>query len=78
MDKTKDAIEILKTYNQDHIIRLLDKLEGEKKQELIDQIMKIDFNQIHELYEKTKKEIEIKENKIESIKYVDKSKLTKK
>ena len=65
MDKTKDAIEILKTYNQDHIIRLLDKLEGEKKQELIDQIMKIDFNQIHELYENTKKEIEIKENKIE-------------
>ena len=77
MDKTKDAIEILKTYNQDHIIRLLDKLEGEKKQELIDQIMKIDFNQIHELYENTKKEIEIKENKIEAIKYVDKSKLTK-
>ena len=77
MDKTKDAIEMLKTYNQDHIIRLLDKLEGEKKQELIDQIMKIDFNQIHELYENTKKEIEIKENKIESIKYVDKSKLTK-
>ena len=77
MDKTKDAIEILKTYNQDHIIKLLDKLEGEKKQELIDQIMKIDFNQIHELYENTKKEIEIKENKIEAIKYVDKSKLTK-
>ena len=77
MDKTKDAIEILKTYNQDHIIRLLDKLEGEKKQELIDQIMRIDFNQIHELYENTKKEIEIKENKIEAIKYVDKSKLTK-
>ena len=39
--------------------------------------MKIDFNQIHELYENTKKEIEIKENKIEAIKYVDKSKLTK-
>ena len=77
MDKTKDAIEILKTYNQDHIIKLLDKLEGEKKQELIDQIMRIDFNQIHELYENTKKEIEIKENKIEAIKYVDKSKLTK-
>ncbi len=77
MDKTKDAIEILKTYNQDHIIRLLDNLEGEKKQELIDQIMRIDFNQIHELYENTKKEIEIKENKIEAIKYVDKSKLTK-
>lgn len=65
MDKAKDAIEILKTYNQDHIIKLLNKLEGKKKQELIEQIMKIDFQQIHELYENTKKEIEIKENKID-------------
>ena len=39
--------------------------------------MKIDFQQIHELYENTKKEIEIKENKIESIDYLDKSKLSK-
>ena len=77
MDKAKDAIEILKTYNQDHIIKLLNKLEGKKKQELIEQIMKIDFQQIHELYENTKKEIEIKENKIESIEYLDKSKLSK-
>ena len=77
MDKAKDAIEILKTYNQDHIIKLLNKLEGKKKQELIEQIMKIDFQQIHELYENTKKEIEIKENKIESIDYLDKSKLSK-
>ena len=77
MDKAKDAIEILKTYNQDHIIKILNKLEGKKKQELIEQIMKIDFQQIHELYENTKKEIEIKENKIESIDYLDKSKLSK-
>ena len=77
MDKAKDTIEILKTYNQDHIIKLLNKLEGKKKQELIEQIMKIDFQQIHELYENTKKEIEIKENKIESIDYLDKSKLSK-
>ena len=77
MDKAKDAIEILKTYNQDHIIKLLNKLEGKKKQELIEQIMKIDFQQIHELYENTKKEIEIKENKIESIDYLDKSKISK-
>lgn len=76
MDKAKDAIEILKSYNQDHIIRLLEKLDERKKQELIEQIMKIDFQQIHELYENTKKEIEIKENKIEAIDYLDKSKLS--
>lgn len=76
MDKTSNAIEILKEYNQEHIINLLNKLNGEKKQELIEQINKIDFQQLKELYENTKKEIEIKENKIEAIPYIDKSKLS--
>ena len=65
-------------HNQTHIIELLNKLNGEKKQELIEQINKIDFHQIMELYENTKKEIEIKENKIEAITYFDKEKLDKK
>ncbi len=73
----QDAIEILKIYNQDHIIKLLDKLDETKKAELIEQINKIDFHQIMELYDNTKKEIEIKENKIESIKYLDKERLSK-
>ena len=34
MDKTSNAIDILKAYNQDHIINLLNKLEGDKKEEL--------------------------------------------
>ena len=77
MDKTQDVIELLKVYNQDHIIKLLDKIDGEEKAQLIDQISKIDFHQIMELYDDTKKEIKIKENKIENIKYLDKSKLSK-
>ena len=77
MDKVQDAIELLKMYNQEHIIKLLKKLEETKKEELIEQINKIDFHQIMELYESTKKEIEIKENKIENIKYLDKAKLSK-
>ena len=77
MDKVQDAIELLKVYNQEHIIKLLDKLEGTKKEELIDQINKIDFHQIMELYDETKKEFEIKENKIENITYLDKAKLSK-
>ena len=76
MDKTSNAIDILKAYNQDHIINLLNKLEGDKKEELIDQINSINFKQMKELYENTKKEIEIKENKIEAIPYIDKSKLS--
>ena len=77
MDKTQDAIELLKTYNQEHIIKLLEQLEGREKEELIAQINKIDFHQIMELYDITKKEIEIKENKIENISYLDKAKLSK-
>ena len=77
MDKGEETIQLLKTYNQEHIIKLLNKLEGEKKEELIDQINHIDFHQISELYQNTKKQIEIKDNKIESVSYIDKEKLTK-
>ena len=77
MDKMQNAIDLLKEYNQDHIINLYNKLDETKKQELVDQINKIDFHQIMELYDNTKKEIEIKENKIESISYLDKEKLSK-
>lgn len=77
MDKNEDIIQLLKMYNQDHIIKLLGRLDEEQKVALIEQINEIDFNQIMELYENTKKDLEIKENKIESIKYLDKDKLTK-
>jgi len=77
MDKTQDIIETLKIYNQEHIIKLLNQLDDTKKEELIKQIDKIDFHQIMELYDNTKKEVEIKENKIESIQYLDKEKLSK-
>lgn len=76
MDKMQDAIEILKEYNQEHIIRILEKLDREKQEELIKQIQTIDFHQITELYNNTKKEIEFKESKIEPLKYLDKAKLT--
>ncbi len=78
MDKIQEAKELLEKYNQHHISNLLDKLNDEKKQELLEQINKIDFEQIMELYDNTKKEIEIKENKIEGISYLDKAKLSNK
>ena len=77
MDKVEESIEILKMYNQNHIINLLQKLEGQKRDELINQIHHIDFHQLMELYDNTKKEIEIKQNKIEAISYLDKQKMTK-
>lgn len=77
MEKEQETIKLLKEYNQEHIIKLLEKLDGKEKEELINQINNIDFHQINELYQNTKKDIEIKENKIESIQYLDKEKLTK-
>ena len=76
MDKLQDVIELLKDYNQEHIIRWMNTLDEEKKREIIEQIKQIDFHQMTELYDNTKKEVEIKENKIEAIKYIDKEKLT--
>lgn len=77
MNKVEEIEEVLKIHNQDHIIKLLNKLEGEEKDRLIEQIKNIDFEQIMELYDNTKKEMDIKENKIEAISYLDKAKLTK-
>ncbi len=77
MDKNEEIIKLLREYNQEHIIELLNKLDENKKEELLEQLKNIDFHQIAELYENTKKEIELKENKIESIPYLDKEKLTK-
>ena len=76
MDKKQEVIDTLKEYNQEHIIRLIEKLDEEKQNRLIKQIQSIDLHQIMELYNNTKKEIEFKESKIEPLKYLDKSKLT--
>ena len=75
MDREKEAIDKLKEYGQNHIVNILEKLDETKKQELIEQINKIDFHQMMELYQNTK--IEFKEGKIEPVPYLDKAKLTK-
>ncbi len=53
MDKMQDAINILKEYKQEHIIKLLEKLDDEKRERLIKQINSIDFNHIIELFNGT-------------------------
>ena len=77
MDKIQYAQNLLKIYNQEHIIKWMDNLKENEKKELVNQINQIDFHLLTELYQSTKKEIEIKENKIEEIKYLDKAKLSK-
>ncbi|MBO6233294.1 MAG: UTP--glucose-1-phosphate uridylyltransferase [Clostridia bacterium] len=76
MNEIEKAKEILNEYDQDHIIKIFDKINEEKQLELAKQVLSIDFHKMAELYENTKKEIEIKEKTIEPIKYLDKAKLT--
>ena len=77
MNEIDKAKEVLKQYNQDHVVKLFEKLNEEQKAELAKQVLNIDFHKITELYENTKKEIKIKEKEIKPIEYLDKAKLSK-
>ena len=69
--------EILKKNHQEQLLICYDKLDNKGKEKLLDQILSVDFDLMNELYENTKKEIKIGDDKIEPIEYVDKSKLSK-
>ena len=75
-EKFEAAMNCLKKYGQEHILNNFEKLSDEKKEKLLDQILTIDFNQITELYESTKKEVSFANDKIEPIEFVDKSALS--
>jgi len=66
--------DILKKYNQEHILNYLNE---ENKEELINQILNIDFEEILELYEETKKPIEIDIENIESANAINPQKIDK-
>lgn len=69
---------ILEKYNQIHLLSQYNKLDDYKKEYLLNQILNIDFEQINKLYNQTKKEIEIGNDLIEPINYIEKEKLSKK
>ena len=64
--------EILKEQNQEHILNY----QIENKEELLDKILTINFEQLNKLYEKAIKKEEIVEAKVEPISYVDKENLS--
>ena len=77
MEKLEEVKQILKKYNQEHLLVCYEKLTEEKKEELLNQILAIDFELAERLYEQTKHEIDTGNDKISPIGYVDKSKLSK-
>ncbi len=75
----KDYIELLKKYNQEHILKYVDMVDEKKKNDLINQIEKINFEELKKLYEISNRDNTkaIKGIIIEHIPFVDKYKLEK-
>ena len=76
MESLEKANQILKKYNQEHLLGCFEKLSEEKKEFLLNQITSIDYDLILSLYEKTKQPIDLGEGKVEPIEHTDKDKLS--
>lgn len=71
------AIEILKKFNQEHIINWMNKLSDEEKNKLVNQILTLNIEQVVDLYNNLSKTFEIGDKKIEKISAIDIDKLPK-
>ena len=75
-EKLEKARALVKQYGQEHLLKYYDKLSKDKKEELLDQILTIDFDLMAKLYKQAKKPVTLENVEVEPIDYVDKSKLT--
>lgn len=75
-EKYEKVKQILKEYNQEHLLMCYDKLIESKKEELLEQILNIDFEHINQLYNETKEKKTFENYKIEPLAYIDKQKLS--
>ena len=76
MSETIEAVrETLKKYGQEHLLLKYNEMSDENKARLLEQIEDIDFEQMKNLYEATKHEVEVGTDKIEPISYINKQKL---
>ena len=66
----------LKKYGQEHLLLFYDKMNDSQKEQLLDQIENIDFDLMKDLYESTKKPLDLGNVTVEPIEHTDKSKLT--
>ena len=73
----EEVNEILKKYSQEHLLEYMKYLNKEEQEKLEKQILNIDFEQLKELYERTKQNQDLESKIIEHIKYTDKERLSK-
>ena len=74
-EKLKKVKEIIKKYNQEHLLVMYEKLEDTKKEKLLNQILEIDFDLTEKLYKSTLEKEDISNSKIEPIDYMQKDKI---
>ena len=72
-EKIKNVKELLQKYKQEHLLSNYNNLDEQKKEELLDQILQIDFEQMKKLYESVGKVVEETNVKIEPISYIEKT-----
>lgn len=75
-DKLKKAKEILKKYNQEHLLHFYDELSEEEKNKLITQILTIDFEKIIAIYQNSFNSSYDSNVKISPIPHIEKDKLS--
>lgn len=75
-EKYERVKELLKTYNQEQLLIGYEKMLEGQKEELLNQILKIDFEETKRLYEETKQKKDFKDSKVEPLSYIDKEKLS--
>lgn len=74
MEKIENAKRILEKYNQYKILKLLENVDEQKKEKLSDEIAKVDFEKLQNLYKNINIDKNLKQ-KIEPVKSVDKNEL---
>ncbi|MGN1300285.1 MAG: UTP--glucose-1-phosphate uridylyltransferase [Clostridia bacterium] len=71
-----DTMQVLKKYNQEHLLAFFDELTMSEKETLLSQIHNIDFEKINNLYINSTMDDSISYDRISPIPFVDKSKLS--
>ena len=72
-EKYEAAKKILEKYGQEQLLSNYERLTEDKKKQLLDEILTLDFNQIEELYKRINQTVDFANSKIEPIGYTDKS-----
>ena len=76
-DKLSEVKKILSKYNQEHLIQFYSELTEKQKSDLLNQILKIDFEEIINLYEESKLEVSNSTENIEPLDYSIKANFSK-